>query len=213
MITDYRNLSLADVEAELHAVAHDTQSLFGHLDARRLNWRPNPASWSVAQCFDHLLSANREMFQAIDAATDRAHPPTIWQRLPVLPGVFGWLLIGSQMPEAKRKFAAPSKARPASSAIDRRIIERFVEHQREAAVRVRALEGRGVARAIMVSPFAAFITYSVLDGCRLIVTHERRHFEQARRVTLDFGFPSSGTVGQDDDVVIPPEGDAGGVRG
>ena len=34
----------------------------------------------------------------------------------------------------------------------------------------------------MVSPFVSFITYSVLDGCRLIVTHERRHFEQARRV-------------------------------
>jgi hypothetical protein len=43
----------------------------------------------------------------------------------------------------------------------------------------------------MVSPFVAFITYSVLDGCRLIVTHERRHFEQARRVTQEPGFPPS----------------------
>jgi hypothetical protein len=34
------------------------------------------------------------------------------------------------------------------------------------------------------------LTYSVLDGCRLIVTHERRHFEQARRVTQASGFPS-----------------------
>jgi hypothetical protein len=29
----------------------------------------------------------------------------------------------------------------------------------------------------------------VLDGCRLIVTHERRHFEQARRVTREPRFP------------------------
>jgi hypothetical protein len=56
---------------------------------------------------------------------------------------------------------------------------------------VRSLDGRDVARIIMVSPFASFITYSVLDGCRLIVTHERRHFEQARRVTQAPGFPSS----------------------
>jgi hypothetical protein len=41
----------------------------------------------------------------------------------------------------------------------------------------------------MVSPFVAFITYSVLDGCRLLVAHERRHFEQARRVTREPGFP------------------------
>lgn len=191
MTMDYTTLSLAEVEAELDAIARDTQSVFGRLDERQLNWRPTAARWSVAQCFDHLLSANREMFQAFDAAMDRAHPRTMWQRLPVLPGVFGKMLIRSQMPAAKRKFTAHRKVTPASSAIDPRIIERFVAHQHEAAARVRALEGRDIARIIMVSPFIAFITYSVLDGCRIIVTHERRHFEQARRVTQEPGFPSS----------------------
>jgi hypothetical protein len=191
MTTDYPTLSLADLVTELQAIARDTQSVFGHLDERQLNWRPDSASWSIAQCFDHLLNANREMFQAIDAATDSARPRTVWQRVPVLPGVFGRMIIRSQMPEAKRKFTAPRKAAPASSALDPRIVERFVGHQHEAAARVRALEGRDVARIIMVSPFVAFITYSVLDGCRLLVTHERRHFEQARRVTQAPGFPSS----------------------
>jgi hypothetical protein len=41
----------------------------------------------------------------------------------------------------------------------------------------------------MVSPFVRFITYSVLDGCRLMAAHDRRHFEQARRVTEAAGFP------------------------
>jgi hypothetical protein len=191
MTTDYTTYSLADVVTELQAIARDTQSVFGHLDERQLNWRPDPASWSIAQCFDHLLNANREMLQAIDAATDSARPRTLWQRVPVLPGVFGRMMIRSQMPEAKRKFTAHRKAAPASSAIDSRIIQRFVGHQDEAASRVKALEGRDVARTIMVSPFVAFITYSVLDGCRLLVTHERRHFEQARRVTQAPGFPSS----------------------
>jgi hypothetical protein len=191
MPTDYTTLSLADVGDELDAIARDTVFLFGRLDERQLNWRPTAASWSVAQCFDHLLNANREMFQAVAAATDSARPRTVWQQLPVLPGVFGWMLIRSQVPEAKRKFTAPRKAQPASSGIDPLIIERFVGCQREAAARVRALEGRDVARIIMVSPFVRFITYSVLDGCRLIVTHERRHLEQARRVTREPGFPTS----------------------
>ena len=189
MTADYTTLSLADVEAEFSAIARDTQSLFGHLDERQLNWRPAATCWSVAQCFDHLLNGNREMFQAIDAATDCSHPLTVWQRLPVLPGIFGRIMIRSQMPDSKRKFAAPRKAHPASSAIDPRIIERFVAHQHKAAARVRSLDGRDVAHIVMVSPFVSFITYSVLDGCRLIVTHERRHFEQARRVTQEPGFP------------------------
>jgi hypothetical protein len=191
MTTDYTTLSLADAEAELSAIARDAQSVFGLLDGRQLNWRPGTASWSVAQCFDHLLTANRAMFEAIDAAMDRSRPPAMWQRLPVLPRVFGWLLITTQTPEAKRKFTAPSKAQPASSAIDSRIIERFVAHQHDAATRLRSLDGHDAARIIMVSPFASFITYSLLDGWRLIVAHERRHVEQARRVTREPGFPSS----------------------
>ena len=186
MTTDYTTLSLADVTAELSAIARDAQSVFGLLDEPQLNWRPDAARWSVAQCFDHLLNANREMFQAMNAAMDGSSPPTVWQRLPVLPRVFGRMLIRSQMPEATRKFTAPRRAEPASSAIDPRIIERFVAGQHEAAARVQTLDGR----VIMVSPFVSFITYSVLDGCRLIVTHERRHFEQARRVTQEPGFPS-----------------------
>jgi hypothetical protein len=191
MTTHYTTLSLADVEAELEAIAREAQSVFGGLDQQQLNWRPDATRWSVAQCFDHLLNANREMFRTLDAATDGTRPRTVWQRLPVLPALFGRMLITSQMPEAKRKFTAPRNAEPASSAIDPRIIERFAAHQREAASRVRALDGRDVAGIVMVSPFVSFITYSVLDGCRLMVTHERRHFEQARRVTQEPGFPAA----------------------
>jgi len=186
--THYTNLSLADACAALAAIARDTQSVFGTLDERQLNWRPDTTRWSVAQCFDHLLNANREMFQAIDAAMDASQPQTLWQRLPLLPRLFGRLLITSQMPEAARKFSAPPAIVPAASAIDPGIVDRFVAHQHEAAARIRSLEGRDVTR-IMVSPFVSFITYSVLDGCRLIVTHEARHVEQARRVTREAGFP------------------------
>jgi len=189
MTTEYTTLSLAGVAAELSAIAQDTESVFGPLNDQQLNWRPDATRWSVAQCYDHLLRADREMFQAIDAATDGSRPPTLSQRLPVLPRVFGWMLITSQRPEARRKFTAPRKAEPASSAIDAGIIERFVAYQHEAAARVRALDERDVARLVMVSPFVSLVTYSVLDGCRIIVAHERRHFEQARRVTQAPGFP------------------------
>ena len=187
---NYTSLSAGEIEREFAAIARDTQTVFGLLDGPQLNWRRDDSSWSVAQCFDHLLTINRHMFQAMDAATDGSHPRTVWQRLPLLPGLFGSMLIKSQMPQSQKKFKAPAKAVPSASAIDPQIIERFVAYQDEAAARVRSLDGRAAAR-IMVSPFVSFITYSVIDGCRLIVTHERRHFEQARRVTLEPGFPGA----------------------
>ena len=188
---NYTSLTLAELEAEFAAIARDTQTVFGALDGPQLNWRRDDSSWSVAQCFDHLLTINRQMFQAMDAATDSSRPRTVWQRLPLLPSLFGSMMIKSQMPQSKRKFKAPAKAVPSASAIDKQIIERFVADQHQGAARIRSLGGRDVARINMVSPFVSFITYSVLDGCRLIVTHERRHFEQARRVTLEPAFPGA----------------------
>jgi hypothetical protein len=186
---DYTTLSLAEVRTGLDDIARETRATFGGLDARQLNWRPDAARWSVAQCFEHLLTANRLMVQAADNALNGARPRTIWQRLPVLPGLLGRTLIRSQAPEAARKFKASPKAQPATSDIAPDIIQRFVEQHVDAVARLRALAEGDAARAVMTSPFIGVVTYSVLDGWRLIVAHDRRHFEQARRVTLSAGFP------------------------
>ena len=190
MANQYTAMPLAEVIAEFDAIARDAAATFGRLDGHQLNWRPDAAKWSVAQCFDHLLNANRAMFRAIDAAIEPSAPRTFWQRLPLLPRLFGHILVRSQVPDAKRKFSAPAGAVPAASTIDAGITERFIAHQHEAAAHVQTFAHRDTGGIIMVSPFVSFITYSVLDGCRLIVTHERRHFEQARRVIQAPGFPS-----------------------
>jgi hypothetical protein len=44
-------------------------------------------------------------------------------------------------------------------------------------------------RTVVTSPVTAVATYSLLDAYRIVVAHERKHFEQARRVTCVPGFP------------------------
>ena len=127
---NYSALSLADVGTALGDIAREAQATFGGLDGRQLNWRPDGARWSVAQCFEHLLTTNRLMFEAADDAL-------------------------------------------------------------RAVARVRALDERDAARAVMTSPFSRVVTSSVIDGWRLIVAHDLRHFERARRVTQSPGFPHS----------------------
>ena len=191
---DYATLSLADVKTGLDAIARETQSTFGGLAARQLNWRPDAARWSVAQCFEHLLLANGLMFQAAEDALNDTAPWTIWRRLPVLPGVLGRMLVRSQAPSTARRFTASPEAQPATSDIAADIIQRFLEQHRDAMARVQALDEREAARTIMTSPFIKVITYSVLDGWRLVFAHDRRHFEQARRVTQSPGFPSARSI-------------------
>ena len=188
---DYATLSLADMKTGLADVARDVEHTFGVLNARQLNWRPDATRWSVAQCLEHLVTTNRMMFSQADDALNPAHPRTIWQRLPGLPAMFGKLLVRSQAPQVTRKYKAPAPARPSTSDIAADIVQRFVAQHRDAVERVAALDESRAARAIMTSPFASVITYSVLDGWRLILTHDRRHVEQARRVTQAAGFPAA----------------------
>ena len=190
---NYTSLSLAEVRSGLDAMARDTLATFGHLDARQLNWRPDATRWSVAQCLEHVLTANRLMFRAADAALDEAQPRTVWQRLPILPGVFGRMLVRSQAPDTTRKFTASPLAQPASSDIAADIIPRIVEQHRNAVAWVDRLDEGRATRSIMTSPFIRVITYSVLDGCRLMVAHDHRHFEQARLVVQSAAFPRERT--------------------
>ena len=188
---DYTHLSLSDIRRELEQIARDAQAAFGALDARQLNWKPDAARWSVAQCLEHLLAANRLMIRSASDALSPAHARTLWQRLPGLPRLLGPMMVRSQAPESTRRFTAPPAARPATSDVAADIVERFVEQHRNAAGQVSRLD-EGVADAtIMASPFMSVITYSVLDGWRLMVAHDRRHLAQARRAVDAPGFPVS----------------------
>jgi len=189
--TDYAALSVAEVGRGLEAVAVEARATFGGLDARQLNWQPAEGRWSVGQCLAHLRSSNRQMIQAIEAALEARAPRTVWQRLPILPGFFGRMLIRSQSPRTTRRFTAPRQARPPASDVEADIVQQLVDQHRDAVVRLQTLDDGRAAAAIMTSPFINFVAYSVLDGWRLILAHDLRHLEQARAVTRSPGFPGS----------------------
>jgi len=186
---DYTTISLVDVRTELDAIAADAGTAFGRLDARQINWKADASRWSVAQCLEHLLTANRQMVEMADQALDATRGRTLWQRLPIWPGLLGRMLVRTQSPNATRRFKAPGKAQPAASALDTGIVARFVDRQRELIAKLDASATRDLAGVVMASPFLGIVTYSVLDGWRLIAAHERRHVQQAKRVMAMPGFP------------------------
>jgi len=186
---NFAALTIDQVRENLDRIAADAGSTFGSLSARQLNWRPDAVRWSVAQCLEHLVQTNRAMCLAFHRAADPGRPRTRWQRLPVVPRVFGRLLISSQAPTAKRKFTAVPAVSPPSD-VDPGVIERFIAAQRDVSGLTVSLGDRDLETTIMVSPFVSWITYSVLDGLRLVVAHDLRHLQQAKHVTDSAGFPA-----------------------
>jgi len=184
-------MPLPAIQAALLDAARDARETFGALDRRQLNWRPDAARWSVAQCVDRLVTANQQMPRAADEAL-AGKRGSFCTRVPLLPRLVGPAMIRSQSPTVTRTYTAPPAARPAASDLDGNVIARFVEQQHDLAQWMGPLS-ETASRTNMQSQFLSFVAHSVLDGCRLMATHNRRHIEQARRVMQTPGFPEERT--------------------
>ena len=187
---DLRQADLAKVITEANSLADNAKATFGQLTASQLNWKPSAERWSVAQCFDHLLASNKGYFPIIENVLAGRQQRTFWQRMPLLPGLAATLLIKSLDPASTRKLKAPKSFQPAQSDISSSVINDFVDQQGRIVEKMKATEHLDLARIIISSPAAAPITYSLMDAYRIIVVHEQRHFQQAKRVTEESGFPA-----------------------
>jgi hypothetical protein len=108
--------------------------------------------------------------------------------MPVLPGLAGKLLIKSLDPASTRKLKAPKSFQPAQSDISGSVINDFIDQQAKIVEAMKATEHLDLERLVITSPVSAAITYSLMDAYRIVVVHERRHFQQAKRVTEESAF-------------------------
>ena len=181
---------LAPFRAEMESIARDARADFGGLNESQLNWKPAPDRWSVAQCLDHLIridSGYKPLFTSIEEGKYR---PGLLRRIPLLPGLFGRLVLNGVEPQQKRRVSTTKAYQPLRGDIPADIVARFERHVHELAAHVELLDGRGAADVLIPSPIASFITYNVYDAWRILTAHARRHLLQARRVTEMPGFPT-----------------------
>jgi|SRR5690606_8605114 len=179
------------VTSSLTNIAQDAEARFGELTAEQLNWKPDLGRWSVAQCFDHLITTQTFYFPVLDRLASGSYSPTAWERYSPFSGLFGRMLIRALDPKNAMKTKTASKSMPSGSDLGGEIIRRFVAHQDELVGRIRALPaGLATNSVIITSPLSGFVTYSLDDSFAMIVVHARRHVGQAERVTAMPGFPS-----------------------
>jgi len=183
------NGDLNNLISEIEKISGEAKKIFGHLNAEQINWKPSETSWSVGQCFDHLIKINSAYFGEFESIIKGEKKQKFWETYSPLSGFFGNLMFKSLSPKAERKLKAPKIARPSASNISPTIIEDFVNHQAELADKIRQTENLETKKIIITSPFIKAITYSLFDGYRIIVTHEKRHFQQAERVKQMEEFP------------------------
>src|SRR5690349_10353971 len=142
---------LEQLQAEIRSVAEQTQNEFGTLRADQLNWKPVPESWSVAQCFDHLITSNKGYFSIVEAVVAGEKKTRFLERVPILPTIWSKALISSLDPQTGRKMKAPAAFEPSVSDLPDSIIQDFVSNQARVVDAISSVKDLNVDQTVITS--------------------------------------------------------------
>ena len=175
------------VEAE--SISEKAKSNFGNLSAKQINWKPNAKSWSVGQCFEHLIVTNELYFPNIQKVIDGKHRDNFFSKIPFSTDLIAVLMKNSLNPEQKRKMKTFKIFEPAVSKISETIIEDFADNQRRLIEMIKAVKDFEVHKIKIAEPLSAALNLRLDDAFEILIMHEKRHFLQAERVTNSENFP------------------------
>lgn len=173
--------SIELVEKELEEATRRAWSLVHSTDGRMFTVRPNPSSWSAAECIAHL-SMSTEMFlpvlsAAMDEAARRGFKPRKEPRMDLLGRTLRWFL---EPPIRQRiKTSAPFVPKAVRAKAD--AFAEFATLQGKLAELLGRAREVDISRVKIVSPFDRRVRYNVYSAFRIIVAHQRRHLWQAEQ--------------------------------
>lgn len=174
---------LQRLEDALDAAERDARTLVAGLTEARGAWRAEAGSWSVAECLDHLATANRVYLNAMGPPAARAQSRRRQRRGPAQPGLIGGWFVKLLEPPVKGGFRmkAPRTIVPRAAPSLDDASASFLASQDEVRKFLRAYAGIDLTGVRFPNPFIPGIRFSLATGLHVIAAHERRHLLQAWR--------------------------------
>ena len=175
---------LRKLVTELDAAEADAAKLVSGLDATGGAWRQEPGSWNIAECLDHLATANRVYLRAMQPAAEQARQRGRLRRGPAMPGTLGRLFISWMEPPVKKRTRgkAPRLIRPREQPPLADAYEDFQRLQNQVRDFIESYADIDLAGATFPNPFISGLRWSLATGLNVITSHERRHLWQAWNV-------------------------------
>lgn len=155
---------------------------FGELSHEELNWKPSPDAWSIAQNIEHLVLINESYFPIIESIREGSYSTPIISKIGFLVSFFGNFLLKAVDPARKNKVKTFPVWEPRESNVPAGILDRFVEHQSELKKVIAHSQDLVEQGVVISSPANKYIVYKLETAFEVLVTHEKRHFEQSKEV-------------------------------
>ena len=172
---------IAAVEAELSEATSRAWSLVRSTDPRLFTVRPDPTSWSAAECLSHLSITNDMFLTPLRAAMEKGRQRGLASRgkpkMDVVGRVMRWFLEPPIRSRVKTTAPlVPRSVRPKSETFGE-----FAALQDQLIDLLRLGKDLDLARLKIVSPFDTRFRYNLYSAFRIIAAHQRRHLWQAEQ--------------------------------
>jgi hypothetical protein len=175
---------IRDLHDQLDAAERDAEALVAGLSEEQGTRQAEAGCWSVAECLDHLATANRVYLRAMQEPANRARARGRRRWRPARPGWVGRLFISSLEPPPTRwsRRKAPRSIRPRAAPPLAEAFAGFVASQADVRAFLRAHADLDLTGIRFPNPFVPGVRFSLATGLHVITAHERRHLWQAWRV-------------------------------
>ncbi len=175
--------------AELQKISAEANRTFGILSAEQINWKPDAKTWSIGQCFEHLIITNSLYFPAIQKVIDGNHHNNFFSKIPFSTNLIAVLMKNSLKPEQPRKMKTFKIFEPTTSNISNTIFEDFAENNQELIRMIEAAKDLDIHKIKIAEPLNVALNLRLDDAFEILMLHEKRHFLQAERILRTKGFP------------------------
>ena len=162
---------------------------FSGISLDQLNWKPSAESWSIAQCLEHLIIADRSYFSNLKKINEGTYKMSFWEKYSPFTAACGRIMKNQLQEQVKRKMIAPAKIRPSASEFKVDIIDRYHKNLDEFLEYISKCINIDIDKTIITSPTIPIVTYSLRDAFYFLIRHEHRHLSQAIRVKNNKAFP------------------------
>ncbi|MFZ1705618.1 MAG: DinB family protein [Saprospiraceae bacterium] len=167
---------------EIDEISQDFNQEFGHLSTAQLNWKINPSTWSIAQNINHLIVINQSYFSTVEQLKNGSYRLPLHGRIPLVTSLFGKMILDAVSPDRRKKMKTFPIWEPQQSDFSNDIITSFLNHQETLKNTIKFCSILMKQKVAISSPANKCIVYKLETAFQIMISHEKRHLEQAREV-------------------------------
>ncbi len=165
---------LADVESRLTSLIERAKAATAGISKDALNRKPDAATWSPAQVFEHMMLGNARYIPIITQVLEQ--PPSTSGDPEARQTWFGKQIAKAAGPASNAPPPAPMV--PGKGPFDLDVVQRWIEQHEELIRLIRKAEGVDLSSVKFRNPFIPLFKMNLADAFAIFAEHAERHVAQ-----------------------------------